>query len=253
MKKQRHYYANKGLSSQSYGFSSSHLWMWELNHKESWAPKNWCFWTVVLQKTLESPSDCKEIKPIHLKGNQSWIFIGRTDIEAEAEAPILWPLDAYSLKKTLMLGKIEGKGRRVDKGWDGWMASLTQWTWVWTSSGSWWLTGEPDVLQSTGSQRVGHDWVTELNWTDTVKGFSIVNEAEVDAFLESPCFFCDQTDVGNLMSGSSAFSKLSLHIRKFFVHILLKPSFKDFERYLPGMWNECICAVVWTFFGIALF
>ena len=85
---QRYYFAVKGPSSQSYGFSSSHLWMWELDHKENWALKNWCFWTVVLEKTLESPLDCKEIKPVHPKGNQSWMFIGRTD--AEAEAPILW-------------------------------------------------------------------------------------------------------------------------------------------------------------------
>ena len=89
--KTRHYFANKGPSSQSYGVSSSHVWMWELDHKESWAPKNWCFWTVVLEKTLESSLDCKEIKPVHPKGNQSWIFIGRTD--AEAETPILWPPD----------------------------------------------------------------------------------------------------------------------------------------------------------------
>ena len=80
--------------SQGYGFPSSHVWMWELNHKESWAPKNWCFWTVVLEKTLESPLDCKEIKPVYPKGNRSWIFIGR--IDAEAEAPILWPPDARS-------------------------------------------------------------------------------------------------------------------------------------------------------------
>ena len=86
--KQRHYFANKGLSSQSYDFSSSHVWMWELDHKESWVMKNWCFWTVVLEP-LESPLDCKKIQPVNLKGNQSWIFIGRTD--AEAEAPILWP------------------------------------------------------------------------------------------------------------------------------------------------------------------
>ena len=91
IKKQRHYFANKGPSNQSYGFSSSHVWMWELDHKESWALNNWCFWTVVLGKTLESPLDCKEIKPVHPKGNQSWIFIGRTD--AEAEAPVLWPTD----------------------------------------------------------------------------------------------------------------------------------------------------------------
>ena len=88
IKKQRHYFANKGPSSQSYGFSR----MWELNHKESWAPKNWCFWTVVLEKTLENPLNSKEIQPINSKGNQSWIFTGRTD--AEAEAPILWPPDA---------------------------------------------------------------------------------------------------------------------------------------------------------------
>ena len=92
IKKQRYYFANKGLSSQGYGFLRSHVWMWDLDHKEeSWAPKNWCFWTAVLEKTLESPLDCKEIQPVNPKGNQSWIFIGTTD--ADAEAPILWPLD----------------------------------------------------------------------------------------------------------------------------------------------------------------
>jgi len=90
IKKQRHYFANKGLSSQSYGFFRSHVWMWELDYKESWAPKNWCFWTVVM-KTPKSPLDCKEIKPVHPKGDQSWVFIGRTD--AEAETPILWSPD----------------------------------------------------------------------------------------------------------------------------------------------------------------
>ena len=89
--KKRHYFANKGLSSQSFDFSSSHVWMWELDYKESWAPKNWCFWTVGLEKTLESLLDCKEIQPVHPKGDQSWIFIGRTD--TEAETPILWPPD----------------------------------------------------------------------------------------------------------------------------------------------------------------
>ena len=83
IQKQRHYFVNKGLSSQGYGFSSGHVWMWELDFKESWVPKNWCFWTVVLEKTLESPLDCKEIQPVHGKGDQSWIFIGRTDDEAE--------------------------------------------------------------------------------------------------------------------------------------------------------------------------
>ena len=85
------WFANKGPSSQSYGFSSSHVWMWELDYKESWAPKNWCFWTVVLEKTLESPLDCKEIQPVHPEGNQSWIFIERTDVEGET--PILWSTD----------------------------------------------------------------------------------------------------------------------------------------------------------------
>ena len=94
IKKQRHYFANKGPSSQGYGFSSSHVWMWVLEYKESWAPKNWCFWTVVLEKTLESPLDCKEIQPVHPKGDQSLVFIGRTDVEGET--PILWPPDAKS-------------------------------------------------------------------------------------------------------------------------------------------------------------
>ena len=105
IKKQRHYFANKGPSSQSYGFSSSHVWLWELDYKESWAPKNWCFWTVVLEKTLENLLDCKEVKPVHPKGNQSWIFIGRTN--AEAEAPILWPPDA----KNWLIGKDPDAGK----------------------------------------------------------------------------------------------------------------------------------------------
>ena len=94
IKKQRHHFTDQGLSSQNCGFSSSHIWMWELDHKESWAPKNWCLWTVVLEEIHESPSDCKEIKPVNSEGNQSWIFIGRTD--AEAETLILWPPDVKS-------------------------------------------------------------------------------------------------------------------------------------------------------------
>ena len=113
IKKQRHYFANKGPSSQSNGFSGSHVWMWELEYKESWALKNWCFWAVVLEKTLESPLDSKEIKPVNPKRNQSWIFIGRTD--AEAEAPILWPPDA----KNWLIGKAPDTGkdwRQEEKG-----------------------------------------------------------------------------------------------------------------------------------------
>ena len=113
IKKQRHYIANKCLSIQSYGFSSSHLWTWKLDHKESWTLKNWCFSTVVLEKTLESPLDCKEIKPVYLKGNQPWIFIGETD--AEAEAPVLWPPDG----KNWLTGKDPDAGkdwRQEEKG-----------------------------------------------------------------------------------------------------------------------------------------
>ena len=99
------HFANKGPSSQSYGFSSSHVWMWELDYKESWVPKKWCFWTVVLEKTFESPLDCKEIQPVHPKGNQSWIFIGRTD--TKAETPILWPPDL----KSRLLGKDPNAGK----------------------------------------------------------------------------------------------------------------------------------------------
>ena len=147
-------------SSQNYGFSRSHVWVWELDHKENWVPKNWFFWTVVLEKTLERPLDCKEIQPVHSEGNQSWIFIGRTD----AEAPILWPLDNWLTGKDPDAGKDWRQEEKGTTGWDGWMASLTWWTWVWVSSGSLWWTGKPGILQFTVSQRVGHDWATELNW-----------------------------------------------------------------------------------------
>ena len=114
IKMQWHYFANKGLSSQSYGFFSSHIWLWELDHKESWALKNWCFWTMVLEKTLESPLDCKKIQPVHPKGNQSWMFIGRTNVEIET--PILCPPDA----KNWLIGRDPhaGKDWRGDEsGW----------------------------------------------------------------------------------------------------------------------------------------
>ena len=114
IKKQRHYLVNKGPSSQGYGFSRSHVWMWELDYKESWALKNWCFWTVVLEKTLESPLDCKEIKPVNPKGNQPWIFIGRTDVEAEAL--ILWPRDV----KNWLIWK-DPDARKVWKWQEKWM------------------------------------------------------------------------------------------------------------------------------------
>ena len=142
--------------------------MWELDYKESWALKNWCFWTVVLEKTLESPLDSKEIQQVHPKGNQFWIFIGRTDVEAET--PILWLPDAknWLIWKDPDAGKY--RRRRGWQRWDGYMASVTQWTCVWASSRSQWWTGKPDMLQSMGSQRVGHDWATELIWTEEEPG-----------------------------------------------------------------------------------
>ena len=161
-KKQRHNFANKSPYSQGYGLSSSHVWLWELNPKEGWAPENWCFWTVVLERTPESPLDSKEIKPVNPKGNQPWIFIGRTD--AEAEDPILWPPDAKSrlIWKDPDAWKIEGRR-------DGWMASLILWTWPWAKSGRWWGTGKPGVLRSMGSQRVGlTEWTTVTTSTDQV-------------------------------------------------------------------------------------
>ena len=124
IKKQKLYFALKGLSSQGYGFSGGHVWMWQLDYKESWMPMNWCFWPVVLEKTLESPLDCKEVQPVHPKGDQSWVFIGRTDIEAET--PVLLPPEAKSwlIWKTLILGKIEGRRRR---GWQRmrWLNGIT--------------------------------------------------------------------------------------------------------------------------------
>ena len=135
IKKQRHCFANKSSSSQSYGFSSRYVWMWELDHKESWVLKNWCFWTVVLEKTLESPLDCKEIKPVNSKGNKSWIFIGRTDVEAETHCNTLttWCEELTSLEKTLMLRKIESRSR---------------WGWQWMR----WLDGITNLMDMSLSK-----------------------------------------------------------------------------------------------------
>jgi len=136
--------------------------MWELDYEESWAPKNWCFWTVVFEKTLESPLDSKEIKPVHPKINQSWVFIGRTDVEAETL--ILWPPDAKSwlIWKDPDAGKDWGQEEKGMTGWDGWMALPTQWTWVWVDSGSCWWTGRPGMLRFMGSQ--SQTWLSD--WTD---------------------------------------------------------------------------------------
>ena len=148
------------------------------DYKESWAPKNWCFRTVVLEKTLEIPLDGKEIQPVHPKGNQSWICIGRTD--AKAETPILWPPDAKSwlIWKDWYWERLKVGGEEDDRGWDGWMTSLTQWTWVWVNTNmSWWWTGRPGMLQFMGLQRVGHDWVTELTWLTELELMGLSEES----------------------------------------------------------------------------
>jgi len=132
--------------------------MWQLDYKESWELKNWCFWTVVLEKILQSPLDCKEIQPVHPKGDQSWVFTGRTD----AERPWCWE-------------RLRAGGEGDDRGWDSWMASPTQWTWVWVDSLQLVMDREAWCAWFMGSQRVGHDWAMELNWTYSYVGKTYVN------------------------------------------------------------------------------
>ena len=165
MKKQRYYFANKGPSSQGYYFSSGHVWMWELDCEESWVLKNWCFWTVVLEKTRESlglqgdptsPFWRRSALGVHWK---DWCWGWNSNILATScEELTHW--------KRLWCWEGLGAGGEGDnRGWDGWMASPTRYTWVWVNSRSWWWTGRTGVLRFMGSQRVGHDWATELNWT----------------------------------------------------------------------------------------
>ena len=135
-------------------FSSSHVWVWELDYKETWMSKNWCLWTMVLEKTLESPLDSKEIQLVHSKGNQSWIFIGMNIHWKDW----CWSWNSNTLatrcqelthwKRPWCWERLRAGGEGDDRGWDGWVASLTQWTWVWVNSGSWWWTGKAGMLQS---------------------------------------------------------------------------------------------------------
>ena len=212
IKKQRHYFADKGLSSQSYGFSSSHVWMWELDYKESWAWKNWWFWTVVLEKTLESPLDCKEIQPVSPKGSQFWIFIGRTDAEAEIPNILATWCEELTLEKDPESGKDwrpEEKGTTEDEivEWHYWLDGHE----FEQALGSWWWTGKPGVLQSMGSQRVRDDWATELtDWLNF--------HTEFDRVWESPEIVY-RVDVSVYFSAFVIFPRVVLVIPK---HICFK-------------------------------
>ena len=168
IKKQKHYFTNKGLSIQSYGFSSSHVWMWELDYKESWAQKSWCFWTVVLEKTLESPLDCKEIQPVHPKGNQSWIFIGRTDVEAETptlRSPHVksWLIgkDSDAVKDWRQEEKGTTEDEMVDAITDSTDMSLSKFQELVMDREAWCAV----IHGVAKSQTRLSNW-TELNWTD---------------------------------------------------------------------------------------
>ena len=154
IKKQRHYFADKGPSSQSYGFSSNHVWMWELEHKESWVPKNRCFFELQCWKRLLRV-------PWTARRSNQWIL---KEVSPEYFGHLMQRSD--SLEKSLMLGKIVGRRRRDHRGWGGWIASPTRWTWVWASFGSWWWIGKPGVHWDAKSQTRLSEW-TELNWTDS--------------------------------------------------------------------------------------
>ena len=166
IKKQRHYFVSKGPSSQGYVFFSGHVWIWELDYKESWAPKSWCFWTVVLEETHESHLDCKEIQPVHPKGNKSWVFIWGTDVETET--PILWPPDV----KSCLIWKDPAAGKdwgQEEKGTTE--EEMVGWHHRQNGHGFGWTPGVGDgqgglACRSAWGCSVGHNWVTELNWTE---------------------------------------------------------------------------------------
>ena len=138
--------------------------MWELDYKESWVPKNWCFWTMVLEKTLGSLLDCKGIKLFNHKGIQSWIFMGGLILKVKLQ--YFGHLMRTVSQRPWCWKSLKAGGERDDRGWDDWRASLTRWTWVWESCGSWCWTEKPGMLQAVGSERVGYDWATELNWSN---------------------------------------------------------------------------------------
>ena len=158
IKKQRHHFAEKCPLRQNYVFSSSHIWMWELDHQEGWARKKCCYWTAVLEKTLESPLNSKEIKPAILKEINPEYTLEGLMLKLKFQYFGHLRRRTNSLGKTLILGTIEGWRKRGQQRM-GWLS--TQWTWLWANSGTQWKTGKPGMLQSMGSQRAGHDWATE--------------------------------------------------------------------------------------------
>ena len=167
IKMQRHYFVNKGPSSQGYGFSRGHVWMWGVDCEESWVPKNWCFWTVVLEKTLESLLDCKEIHQSILKEISLGCSLEGLILNLKVQCLATWCKELTHLKRPWFWERLRAGREGLDRGWDGWMASLTQWTWVWVDSWSWWWTERLGMLWIMGSQIVGMDWATELNWTES--------------------------------------------------------------------------------------
>ena len=178
--KSRDCFVNKGPSSQGYGISSSHVWMWELDYKESWVLKNWCFLTVVgedsweslgLQGDATSPFWRRSVLGVHWK---DWFWSWNSNTLAT------WYEELTHLKGSWCWERLRAGGEGDDRWWDGWMASLTQWTLVWVDSGSWWWTGRPGVLRFMGLQRVGHDWATELNWTQSVRLGDWLGRQELD-------------------------------------------------------------------------
>ena len=178
--------------------------MREWDYKESWELKNWCFCTVVLEKTPESLLDSKEIQPVNPKGNQSWIFIGRTDAKSwNSNTLAIWCEEPTHWKRPWWWKRLKAGGEGDDRGWDGWMASPTQWTWVWVNSGSWWWTGRPGVLQSMGSQRVGHNWATELNWslTQLEDGIKPISDQIWPCISFNRWDFCSGSEDRSLLEG----------------------------------------------------
>ena len=199
--------------------------MWELDHKESWSLKNRCFWIVVLEKTFESPLDCKEIKLVNPKGNQYWIFIGRTD--AETEAPNFGHLiqRTDSLEKTWCWGRLKAGGEGDDRGWDGQMALPTRWTWPWISSRSWWWIGKAGVQQSMEVRRVRHNWVTDLNGPCCMSKFPL-----------TCCMFLsfNMLYVKTYVKISFLLSQIIFHCMSHFVHTLV-----------AGHWVTSIFWLMW--------